>query len=232
MLKNQSLTILQYNVNNFKFKIIIFLFETKNIFDYDVLVIQKSWKNSFQNVINNKLNQYFDTYYMNNFKIKVCFFVNKHITLIFYTKIYWIDDFNIMSLRLLENKIINIHNIYNSCKNNDDENLLKQIKQILNENKNEKYILLNDFNLHHFKWNENHIITNANAYKLIIMIEKYRLKRTLFVDIITWRKNICESTINLTFMTSLLRENAIDAMIVVNMNNCSNHYLIRVKDVD
>ena len=60
------------------------------------------------------------------------------------------------------------------------------------------------------------------------MIEKYRLKRTLLVDIITWRRNISESTIDLTFVTSLLRESAIDAMIVVNMNNCSNHYSIRI----
>ena len=91
---------------------------------------------------------------MNNFKIKVCFFVNKRITLIFYTITYHIDDFNIMSLRLLEEKIIKIHKIYkiyNLCKKSDDENSLKQIKQILNENKNEKHILLNDFNLHYFK---------------------------------------------------------------------------------
>ena len=82
--------------------------------------------------------------------------------------------------------------------------------------------------MHHFKWSENHIITNASAYELIIIIEKYRLKRTLLVDIITWKKNINESTIDLTFVTSLLRENAINVMIIVNMNNCSNHYFIRI----
>ena len=42
MTKNQSLTILQYNVNNFKSKIMISMFEIDDILNYDILIIQES----------------------------------------------------------------------------------------------------------------------------------------------------------------------------------------------
>ena len=169
MTKNQSLTILQYNVNNFKSKIMISMFEIDDILNYDILIIQESWKNSYFNIINSKLNQYFDTYYMNDVKIKVYFFINKRIILIFYTITYHNENINIISLRLSKDRTINIHNLYNSCKESDEKSVISILRNIFEKNKNEKHIILEDFNLHHLKWEKNYVIANVKAYELIVM---------------------------------------------------------------
>ena len=227
MIENQSLIILQYNVNNFKSKIMISMFEIDDILNYDIFIIQESWKNSYFNIINNKLNQYFDTYYINDVKIKVCFFINKRITLIFYTITYYNKNINIISLRLSKDRTINIHNLYNSCKESDEKSVILILRKIFEKDKDEKHIILENFNLHHFKWRENHVIVNAKTYKLIVMIEKYSLKRTFSIEIITWKRDNNESTIDLIFVTFLLRESAIDFEITINMNNHSNYYSIK-----
>jgi len=41
MLENRTLIILQYNVNKFKSKIIILLFKSKDITNFNILIIQK-----------------------------------------------------------------------------------------------------------------------------------------------------------------------------------------------
>ena len=41
MLENQSLSILQYNVNKSRTKVMISLFETDDILDYDVIAVQE-----------------------------------------------------------------------------------------------------------------------------------------------------------------------------------------------
>ena len=42
MLEKEILTILQYNVNKSRTRVIISLFESDDIIDYDILAIQKS----------------------------------------------------------------------------------------------------------------------------------------------------------------------------------------------
>ena len=101
------------------------------------------------------------------------------------------------------------------------------MRKIFEKDKDEKHIILENFNLHHLKWEKNHVIANVKAYELIVMIEKYRLKKTFSIEIITWRRDISESTIDLTFVTFLLRKNAINVEITINMNSHSNHYLIK-----
>ena len=185
MLENQSLSILQYNVNKSRTKVMISLFETDDILDYDVIAVQEPWKNPFQNTINSRLNQYFDTYYMNSDKTRVCFFVNKRIALVSITVTYHSTDLNILSLRLTDERIVHIHNLYNLCKRSGEDSVLSLLYRVLNENKEEEHIVLGDFNLHHPKWGGDHVIADADAYELVVKMKAYRLKRTLSKGIIT-----------------------------------------------
>ena len=41
MIENQTLVILQYNVNNSRSKVMILMFEIEGILDYDILAIQE-----------------------------------------------------------------------------------------------------------------------------------------------------------------------------------------------
>lgn len=227
MIENQSLAILQYNVNNSRSKVMIPMFETDGILNYDILAIQEPWKNPYSNTTNSRLNQYFDTYYMDSPKTRVCFFVNKRIALASYTVTYHSGDINTINLRLPEGRTIDIHNLYNPCKGSGEKSVIPILRNLLEENKDGEHVIVGDFNSHHPKWGGNHVIADADAYELIVMTEKYRLKRTLPVGTITWRRGISESTIDLAFVTPLLRESLVDAEIAANMDNHSDHYPIR-----
>ena len=88
---------------------------------------------------------------MNDVKIKVYFFINKRIVLIFYTITYYNENINIISLRLSKDRTINIHNLYNSCKESDEKSVISILKKIFERNKDEKYIVFENFNLYHFE---------------------------------------------------------------------------------
>jgi hypothetical protein len=76
-MKNTNvLIILQYNVRNEKIRTMISLLVDKNIQDYDVIAIQKSWRNSFALMsLNNNQNDFHLLYKSKN-DIKICFYVN------------------------------------------------------------------------------------------------------------------------------------------------------------
>ena len=149
MLKNDTLFILQYNVNNSKIQIMISLFEIENIDKYDILIIQKLWKNSFQNTINNKLKQQFELLYMSNEITKICLFVNKKIEKTTYSHTFYNKNLISLRIQITNNKIINVHNIYNSCKNNNDINVISNFVNAFENEINEKHVVIENFNLHH-----------------------------------------------------------------------------------
>ena len=164
---------------------------------------------------------------MNSDKTRVYFFVNKRTALISITVTYHSTDLNILSLRLIDERIVHIHNLYNFCKRSGEDSVLSLLYRVLNENKEEEHIVLGDFNLHHLKWGGDHVIADADAYELVVKMKTYRLKRTLPKGIITWRKNASESIIDLVFVTQLLRDSVIESVVAEDMNSHSDHLPIR-----
>ena len=165
---------------------------------------------------------------MNSDKTKFCFFVNKRIALISITVTYHSTDLNIFSLRLIDERIVHIHNLYNFCKRSNEDSVLFLLYRILNENKKEKHIVLSDFNLHHLKWRDDHVIADADAYELLVKMKTYRLKRILLKNIITWRKNASESIIDLVFVIQLLRDSVIESVVAKDMNSYFDYLSIRI----
>ena len=170
MLKNNTLSILQYNVNNSKTQIIISMFETKNIAKYDILIIQKFWKNSFQSTTNNKFSQHFEFLYMSNAITRMCLFVNKRIAKTIYIHTFYNKDLISLRIQTRNNKVINIHNMYNSCKDSENINALFNFKKTLQKKFMKKHIVVKNFNLHHFNWEKQHVRSNVDAYKLIVIV--------------------------------------------------------------
>jgi hypothetical protein len=68
---------------------------------------------------------------------------------------------------------------------------------------------------------------DADAYELVVIAEEFRLKRTLPRGTITWRQGNRQSTIDLTFVTQLLRESFTECSIAEDMDNHSDHYPIQ-----
>ena len=75
MLAEPTLSILQYNVNKSRDKVMIPLFEHQNTFLYDILAIQEPWKTPFQNTTNHRLSQHFELAYLSHQNTRVCFFL-------------------------------------------------------------------------------------------------------------------------------------------------------------
>ena len=227
MLENDTLSILQYNVNNSKIQIMISLFETESIEKFDILIMQKFWKNSFQLTTNNRLSQQFELLYMPDAVTRVCMFINKRIAKIEYFHTF--HNRNLISLRMqiADDRVINIHNMYNSCKSSENPSAILSFKNAMQEKVNEEHVVVENFNLHHLSWKESHVRADANAYELIITMKEYKLKRITSIELITWNKHTSESTIDFTYATSLLRDNIIEIDIDESMNNHSNHRPIK-----
>ena len=116
MLDNQTLSILQYNVEKSRAKVMIPLFESEGIQLYDVMAIQDPWQNPFQNTTNTKLNQTLNTHCMDSAKTRVYFLVNKRIATASYMITYYSESFVSLSLRLPNERTIDIHNLHNPGK--------------------------------------------------------------------------------------------------------------------
>ncbi len=127
-------------------------------------------------------------------------------------------------------KAIHIHEAYNSSLRNhkiihEKENL-SNIKKTLHMSK--ESILIKDFNLHHFIWEESfysrqHLLLN----KLTKIITNINASLALSQDIITRNYQEFQMIINLIFMTDNIMNQLIWCKINKEMKNFLNHLLIQ-----
>ena len=88
---------------------------------------------------------------MNNKNTRVCFFVNKRIAIASYTIAHRFKNFCSLTLRFVEERTINVHNIYNLCKDSENESNLSFLRTTLAKKVNEKHVITRNFNLHYLK---------------------------------------------------------------------------------
>lgn len=116
------MTILQYNVHTSKNLIMISCLRNFAIKKFDILVIQKSWKNIHTKIIHHFLKNIFQLMYsdlknINENVVKICFFVNKRIFIVDLS--YSFKSKNLVTLQIKLTKKFNdkhyiqIHNLYN-----------------------------------------------------------------------------------------------------------------------
>ncbi len=127
-------------------------------------------------------------------------------------------------------KVIHIHEAYNLLLRNykiihEKENL-SNIEKTLYMSK--ESILVKDFNLHHFTWEESfysrqHLLSN----ELIKMITNINASLALSQDTITKNYQESQMTINLIFTTDDIMNQLIWCKIDKEMKNFSDHLLIQ-----
>ena len=151
-----KLTLLQYNVNKSRKKVLIPLLEDPKIARFDILAIQEPWRNWYNNEGYNPSNSPFYLVQKTSEpdrQTRVAIYVNKRIPRSHISEIY--KERDLISLRMSTTKEdIYIYNLYiepttHSIK--DTPPILYNLKRLL-ENKGE-HIILGDFNLHHPLWN-------------------------------------------------------------------------------
>jgi hypothetical protein len=157
MMTQSSLFILQYNVRNSKNDIIIFMFANSKIRDYDILTIQKFWRNACVFTLYNSFIVDFHLAYEKKNNVKMCFYINVKLNISDWSIEHVFFDVCIIKFKIISkniNRIVHIHNVYNassiSYSSNESFSSLKTMKRFLNDDA--KHILFEDFNLHHSLW--------------------------------------------------------------------------------
>ena len=138
-------------------------------------------------------------------------YVSKKIALASWSIIYYSPDLNTLHLTTLDARKIHIHNIYNpSTSAPDASSALITLETALNQNKDEKHIAIGDFNLHHPVWGGVDITRTERASETLLeIIETDQMEQILTPETVTYLDKGTKSTIDLVFMTSLLKDSLI-----------------------
>ncbi len=220
---------MQYNIKNNKENIMISLLIDSIVQQFDVLIIQKFWRNACVSTSYNSFNIDFHLIYHDENDVRICFYVNTKFDVNKWSMHFSFENVCTLKLKTIDNRIINIHNVYNSSFVFYTFRIvliaLKTIKsKLINE---KKHILLNDFNFHHSMWRKifksiQHHATN----QLIDVVLQTRMQLTLSTSTIIWKARHLNNTINLMFMISWLVNNVISCETRSDFNQSSNHISI------
>jgi hypothetical protein len=123
---------------------------------FDVLIIQKFWRNAYVSTSYNSFNIDFHLIYHDENDVRICFYLNTKFDVNKWSMNFSFENVCTLKLKIIDDRIINIHKIYNSSfVFYTFKTVLIALKIMNNKLINEKkHILLNDFNLHHSMWKE------------------------------------------------------------------------------
>jgi hypothetical protein len=194
-----------------------------------VLIIQKFWRNACVSTSYNSFNIDFHLTYHDENDVRTCFYVNTKLDVNRWSMHFSFEDVCTLKLKTIDDRIINIHNVYNSSFVFYTFRIvliaLKTMKsKLINE---KKHILLDDFNLHHSMWKEIFRSTQHDAAnQLIDVVLQTRMQLTLSTNTIIWKARHLSSTIDLMFMINWLVNNVISCETRFDLNQSSNHISI------
>jgi hypothetical protein len=232
------LIILHYNVRNKKMRTMIFLLIDDNIQNFDVIVIQKSWRNLFVSITLNFNQSDFHLFYKFDENTKACFYVNDKLNMNNWNVEYFTIDICTLKMKINDidedSSTIHIHNVYNLSlifySSRDNSFTFSKTKRFLIDTLTNHHILLEDFNLHHFFWSDSSKSTqHATTNEFLNIIKKHDLTLTLFKKFITWKNRIIANIIDFTFMTIHLIDILKHCITRFDLNQLSNHISISIR---
>ena len=197
MFIHDTLSIFQYNIRKNKNINMISLLNKQSIKNYDIIAIQKLWRNEYVHFIYNSKFSEFHLTYCKNINIKICLYINEKIDIDIWTIMYSTSNIIILKILIKENqndRKIFIHNVYNSksifffsTNNSGSLSALSRCLTVEGE-----HIVLENFNLHHSWWKstkeftQNAMIDNLiNIYKLIHLTKSsknFNMSVTIKID--------------------------------------------------
>jgi hypothetical protein len=196
---------------------------------FDVLIIQKFWRNVCVSTSYNSFNIDFHLTYHEKNDVRTCFYVNIKFDVNKWSMNFSSKNVCTLKLQTIDDRIINIHNVYSSSSVFYTFRIvltaLKTMKsKLVNE---KKHILLNDFNLHHSMWKEIFkSISHDAANQLINVVLQTRMQFTLSTNIIICKARHLNSIIDLVFMINWFMNNVINCETRFDFNQSSNYISI------
>jgi hypothetical protein len=227
-----TFAILQYNVKNEKKNTMMSFLIDSRIKNYDLLTIQKSWRNVCVLTFYNSFNIDFHLLYEDSRNVKTYFYVNTRLHVDHWSMNYVFDDVCTIRIKMTNNKWINVHNVYNVSLNfyttRNASIVIKTVKDCLNDD--EKHILLKNFNLHHSLWSDvTKSIQHDATNQFLNIVQQTQFRFIFFSNIVIWETRHFQNTIDLIFMTKNLQKEFIHCMTRSKMNQSSNHISIFTK---
>ena len=248
-ISRKNFNVLQYNVCVFKDDVMIFLFRDEIILKYDVIIIQKFWKNLFTFTTHNSMSKIFTLVYSNSIyhekRIDIYFFVHKRILK---SHIDWLNQYSFHNFSCIEIKIdinsndvklfVRIHNIYNFLESVERARLSHQskltlLRKVLKQQFNDrerrvKNIIIDDFNIHHLVWDDVKINANVKFDELLTLMNRYQLTQHLRRDTITWSSRERSFTLNLCFTSINLIDKVTHCDINKKLDHDFDHFSIKI----
>jgi hypothetical protein len=149
----QELTLLQYNVNKSRKKVLIGLFQDLKIQEIDILVIQEPWRNPF-NQRGYSAQNTFTLIEVENLNARVSTYINKHLPIDSWSEIYKSNDLITITIQQENQQRHYIHNLYLPPSTHTNEIIpeaLAKLQELIQLEGD--HTVLGDFNLHHPLWN-------------------------------------------------------------------------------
>jgi hypothetical protein len=229
MIKKITFSILQYNVKNSKNEIMISLLTNSQIRKYDILTIQKFWRNVCVSTSYNSFSTDFHFLYEMKEKVRICFYVNIKLNVNSWSIDFVLSNMCTLKLNLNDQRIVNIHNVYNvSSVFYASDVLLLIIETTQNQFViDEEHVLLRDFNLHHSLWSDSICsIQHTTIDQLIDLLVSKHMNLCLSQIIVTWKAKNSRNIIDLIFMIERLQASITHCESRRDLNQSSNHISI------
>jgi hypothetical protein len=196
---------------------------------YNILTIQKFWRNVCVSTSYNSFSIDFHLLYEMKENVRVCFYVNTKLNVNNWSIDFVSSNMCTLKLDLNDQRIVNIHNVYNVFSMFYASNALLLIIETT-QNRfviDEKHVFLKNFNLHHSLWCDSIRSTQHTAIdQLIDLLVSKHMNLCLSQKIVTWKARNSHSIIDLIFMIERLQASITHCENRRDLNQSSNHISI------
>jgi hypothetical protein len=184
---SRKLSILQYNVLNFKDLVMTSFLRDSAIKRFDIIVIQESWINVYANITHQFLKNNHFLFYSNSVEMKknlvrVCILVIKRIFISDLKYVFRSKNVMIVQIRLHESHYLHLHNVYNELNISSFLALQNLRFALLKSSLNEQFknhIIMKNLNIHHFSWSEITARTNNRSFEMLLWVNEFWLQFNL-----------------------------------------------------
>jgi hypothetical protein len=159
----------------------------------------------------------------------MCFYVNTKLNVNNWLIDLIFSDICTLKFNLNDQRIVNIHNVYNVSSMFYASNAFLLIIEMTQHRLviDEEHVLLKNFNLHHSLWSESIRSTQHTAIDQLIdlLVNKY-MNLCLFQKIVIWKAKNSHNIIDLIFMIERLQASITHCEKRRDLNQSSNHISI------
>ncbi len=235
MIKQSFLRILQYNIRK-SLRIQESFLINREVREFDIIAIQKQDRNNNDSQSFNSAHNFFHLMKNSSSQSRTCIYINKCLRLD-----QWIvetAESDICSIRILtcnaddEMQTLRLLNVYNSCSLfttfTERFSIISRLNELL---KNDcKQLIVKDFNLHHFHWEEWRCFTHHMTTDILLnVITNARLKLLLKSNTITHEAHNQFTRIDLVFNSEKIQFMTCKCEIRIDLHQRSNHLSIIIK---